>query len=1512
MKKTYYYTLLACLMSAATASAQMPGSTVKLDEKDAVGLTLQRFSPTQSSAPGQDALLRYPLLRLVRPDEPTPTQLPQVAHRLVEAHPQHANPAQVGEIMRAATGRELWGNVTYSNTWESYDLRGFYTFNTASSPFTMQLLGNYGSYYMEGNGGAVFQDNVLYVVRWSSYGSYFYIYLNTFDPETWGQTGSVTLKDPTYIALETATNQATGTTYGVFYNSDATGFVLGTVDYATLTRKDYGALEHPYVALGVTKNDELYGVATDGNLYHIDKATCEETLIGSTGVQILMDDGGHYGQSGEIDPKTGTFYWACKDATKQSALYTVDLTTGAATKLADFPGQETVYGLYVPAEPADDNAPAEVSDLTASFTGNALEGTISFTAPTQTYSGGTLSGSLGYAIMLGNDTLVAGTTQPGSTVTEEVEAPEGLNTFRVATTNSAGPSPESKVKVYVGNDEPLQVTDLDLNIDPETGEANLEWSPVTTGLHNGYIGNVTYNVVRYPDSVAVATDLSATSFAETLSADLPLQSYSYGVVAVNGSQTGKETVSNRAVYGAAVVPPYHEALDNADALDLFTIIDHNADGSTWSFNEREGAASYIYSRTNDGDDWLITPAIQLKGGSLYSLSFEVGGYGYSYLERIEVKHGNQPTVEGMTHTLLDSTDISSPDYTKYTREIAAEADQKVFIGFHAVSPANEYRLYLKNIDLYEGLSLTLPDSASITQLDADRSGALHVEGSFKTPTLTLGGDSLGQTLTKAEVTCQGRVVLSVDHPDTATVYSFTDDQPKQGFNDYEVKVYTTEGEGRPATGRVYVGIDTPQHPDRPQLTDETSSIHLAWNPVGTLGANGGVVKPEEVWYKVYDVIQTSDGAMAALRDSVQATTYDLAYDTNTGDQQALQFGLAAATEAGTSGIVGSQPLIVGKPYALPFHESVAKMNVSHFWWADRSGYSAFNLSGEKSADGDGGCFSLVTSAPHESAWINSGKIALAGVDNPKLYFSHYADPRSDVKLTVEVQRPDGTVDSLYTFDYASLTEGDADQWRREAVSLKAYTQLPYIMVRFRGDIGGKAYTLYLDDIAVSNVLPNDLKATLTAPEQLRKGNTTRVSINVTNKGDLPATRYTAILLADGEEVDAETVEEVLNPMESRAFSFNYTSSLFDDNSTVELRAVVETEDLTFPAANADSATVTLLVPTQSQPESLSAEDAGQGTGRVNLSWAAPLKTTSIVEDDMENYPAWAMDGFGDWTATYGEPKGGAGQLYASVPYPHQGEAFGYMVFDPRDWSTELTDQNPSLVPHSGKRYLASFYNYSGQDAETEYYDSNDWLISPSLSGEAQTISFWVNNVKAGNSDNVELFEVYYSTAGNDTTEFRKLGDAYTVAGGLWQQVSVNLPAGATHFAIRHCTTAKTSFVFMIDDVKYEAGSGLLVGYNLYRDQQFVATVDANQNEWVDEHVPDGTHTYAITAVYAEGESAPTYSQRVTTAMDKVAIADGKPHDVYTTDGRLVARGVTSLNQLSRGTYIINDQTVVVK
>ena len=152
---------------------------------------------------------------------------------------------------------------------------------------------------------------------------------------------------------------------------------------------------------------------------------------------------------------------------------------------------------------------------------------------------------------------------------------------------------------------------------------------------------------------------------------------------------------------------------------------------------------------------------------------------------------------------------------------------------------------------------------------------------------------------------------------------------------------------------------------------------MAWKAVGNTGANGGYVNTDKVWYRIPDVDQSNNDMVAELRDSVQGTSYDIDYDTNAGEQKAIQFGLSASNSAGNSLIVGSGPLIVGQAYMLPFRESLAQCAVSNFWWGDRTGNSAFTLS-------NGTTLPTVTAdaspstrqAPQETAWTNSGKIAL--------------------------------------------------------------------------------------------------------------------------------------------------------------------------------------------------------------------------------------------------------------------------------------------------------------------------------------------------------------------------------------------------------------------------------------------------------------------------------------------------------------------------------------------------------
>lgn len=84
--------------------------------------------------------------------------------------------------------------------------------------------------------------------------------------------------------------------------------------------------------------------------------------------------GSYYYQSGEIDPKSDVFYWAARDSAGVSGLYTVNLTSGAATKVGDYSSDyaEGMYvGMVIPAPATEDGAPATVTDSALNFEGRA-------------------------------------------------------------------------------------------------------------------------------------------------------------------------------------------------------------------------------------------------------------------------------------------------------------------------------------------------------------------------------------------------------------------------------------------------------------------------------------------------------------------------------------------------------------------------------------------------------------------------------------------------------------------------------------------------------------------------------------------------------------------------------------------------------------------------------------------------------------------------------------------------------------------------------------------------------------------------------------------------------------------------------------------------------------------------------------------------------------------------------------------------------------------------------------
>lgn len=399
------------------------------------------------------------------------------------------------KAQKVPLGRELWGNVVKSTRWQNgVNEYGFYSFGASGSIDINELFTDDNMY---ANASGAMVGNRLDVIRYNREQNVMYHYL--YNAST-GECENISyLTDFSLWATETAVS-ADNKVYGVFFTGDAEGTELGIADYANETRTAIGTVSRYYVALGITKDNVLYGIDTNGNLYSINSTTAKEKFIGSTGVKVSGANNDWNVQSGEIDQETGIFYWASTDPQGNSALYTVDLATAKATKIGDFMHNEQVAMLTIPKETVKDEAPALASDTSLVFDKASLTGKVSFTAPSTTYIGGSLSGSLSYVVSVDGKETKKGTASAGQKVEEALTVKRGIHSVAVCFSNAVGNGPKAYANRFVGDDIPLKPTNVKATVDVKTGNVQIAWNAVTQGVNEGYVGDMKYSVVRYPDS----------------------------------------------------------------------------------------------------------------------------------------------------------------------------------------------------------------------------------------------------------------------------------------------------------------------------------------------------------------------------------------------------------------------------------------------------------------------------------------------------------------------------------------------------------------------------------------------------------------------------------------------------------------------------------------------------------------------------------------------------------------------------------------------------------------------------------------------------------------------------------------------------------------------------------------------------------------------------------------------------------------------------------------------------
>lgn len=1400
----------------------------------------------------------------------------------------------------SAAAPVIHGNIVGPADWVDYT-SGIYTF-AAEAPVVLDMQKE--SRFISVNGGGDLVDGMYhYISDNDGLGSSYDFRMYLYDATTWipknnfRVPGNWSSPDMTY-------DRTTGRLYGSF-TTDCSIWQFGWMNPADGVFTPLASAGGGYPVVAVNRFGAVYAIDFEGNLLEVNKADGSTAKLFSTG---LIPSGL---QSGCFDPQGDTLYWCFRGADDKTALYAVDIALGSAgvREIGAFPMNEIVTGAYIePVAPDPSVTPAAVSGIKVVTADD--ESVVSFALPATYADGAPITApSVDYMVLVdGIMPLQALSAAPGTEVEciyKDLADGEHMVTVMPGCDNHDGVSVTSFF--FVGADTPMPVGDLRVN--REGNMFTARWSAPAGGAGGGSINQdaLTYEVKFFTGNKSETFTVGEPRFGKEVIIDYAANCR-VEVVAVDGTLRSEAVESAPVMMGPGYPVPYSANFDGGAGVNDFLMVDANGDGATWFYEPiYDDVRTYYKTDTGNMDDWLYTPIIDLNDGYFYHLQFSAKTAGVAYEELMEVKAGLMRTAGDMTLGILPVKTYVGTSATVHDAYFTIPASGNWHIGFHSVTEGTSLYLSLDNIKVERGGLMTAPAGVTGAVATPAAAGALECDLAFTMPSLTLDGDPIDENM-RVEVRRSGRKVKELTDVVPGAPVSIERLAGRQGMNTYDIVCYNGDGAGMPVSVPVYIGEDKPLPPANVRVTEGKDGCPVVtWDaPAG--GVNGGVVNEANLTYTVrrgFDkeyILEKSKDRYVTDRMGMEVV------------QQAIMYYEVYATNgAGTSEKAESAHFIMGEPYEMPYSESFKDMQEMHGPWLgllidNPAGVWYIDEEGARPScepyDNNGG---LVTFAPGNDPHTSTLATPLVNIDNadhPVLEFYFYCLYGNESRLNIGVRTAETEYEVIRSF-----VVGDnsfAQGWNRVRLPLAEYQDEGYVQVYFTG-INGCVYgnnAIHLDCIAISDIPRYDVAAAmLEVPESIIPAMEATFMATVANVGLEAVNDVTVTLLRGNTPVCTQQVE-VVPPSGMLGIGLTDMAELsFDEleEYSFMVSAPSDKNDANDRSAAYD---VAVELPHYPVPVVRGRVDGGEAV----LEWEKP-QTAGVrapVADGFEDYAPFIIDNVGDWTLTDVDGAAGTTGILDGegnpLDYDNMGKPMAYQVFNPGMLGFPVYDGDGTrsmYATHGGNQMMCAF-------CDLDAYN-DDWLISPVLPGDAQTISFYAKSYTGYYG--LESFVIMVSETGTSISDFVALTEIMS-APKDWTRFKMELPKGTRHFAIR-CVSVD-QFALCIDDVKFTPESSepvdlVLTGYNVYRDNALVATAGAEATSCRVAMEEGASPRFRVSAVYHLGESA--HSPVVELDMTGINAAgedmaacsargyrggvgiqqpDGSEAVVYSADGRMAA------------------------
>lgn len=1321
------------------------------------------------------------------------------------------------------------------------------------------------------------------------------VYLYEWDSDTW-KSMIDPVKNPNLtmgggVDVDPLTNKV----YGI---DNGSRVLLKTLDYAARTSTDVGDLSSVIssVSAFAISNDGIgYIVSESGELYKVNLETAQTEKVGNLDFTMYSAL-----QSMTFDRRTNKLYLAVSERDPDSSgfygrLCEVNLTDATTKLVGYFPEAEEYTVLHVVYDP-EAGAPGNITDLKAEYADASGNGVVSFTVPSVTFGGSPLTGSVNYSVYVNdNETPVAtGTASAGQKVTANVTAAEGRTKYVVVLSNQAGEGERNAIESWGGEDTPA-VTNVTT---VQTGNnVTLSWE--TGGANGGYadFDGMTYDIYRFPGPTCVAEGLAGNSFTDDLTGE-PNGAFVYSVTPVRNGRYFQAFKTAPVFGGTPRELPYSQDFETKNAEYEFMLLNNHDLGWKIAPNwELEGVMWYTSSPYVDADSWALTPELKMEEGNTYVIDFKMSKISARFSEYLGAGIGigiDPSTYE----TIMDRTEVTSMAWEEGENVHLVYVCKKTgayHFGFHAMSPRNQSAVFIHELSIEKGLPVTVPEAPADVTAVPGANGDLTASVSFTAPSRTVGGTALNK-ITKATLYREGtdEPVAELTNVTPGQKYTIVDDDAMNGRLTYTVTTWNEFGEGAGASASVYVGIDIPKAPRNISVKDNLDgSFTLNWD-MDTEGVNGGLVDLDELTYNIY---YYDDGSMINYAENVEGTTFTIRGLRTSGSQAFFFPAVSAVNDLGESEVVDTPVVTIGTAYTVPFMEGF--QSLSGIWCPEGDGTVSWSLYSGMSVDDDNFLMGARAKDYNAVGALRSGKFSVKGVEHPKLAFSFFGAPGYDNTLTVYINREGGTDEKLLEIPFKTL-EGGAG-WRTCLVDLDDYKNAAYINIVFGvrfDDDSDEGDFIYFDDVNVRDVPAHNLAVQVLPQNRVTAGEDARIDVRLHNIGT-SVENNSKVEIYVNDVLHTTLASPELNPFDRAKLSNIFPVAIVAPELT-RVKAVLVNSDDSMEEDNTSVATMKVFAPLFESASNLTAEEAGD---KVTLNWDAP-EDSAVATESFEGYESFKYDGFGDWTVYDGD---GANTMSAvSVYFPGRNNPAAFFTVDFGSLGYDMKE-NPDFAGHTGDAYIACMIPNT--------LTNNDWVISPELSGNAQTISLYAKSLGAILG---EKFEILYSEGSTNPDDFVALGTIYE-PGETWEEYSAEIPAGAKYFAI-HCTS-RYGGMLMIDDVTFEPAARELIGYKVYRNDELIATLGADKLTYT-EDAPKGEISYKVTALYKNGESAPcekvvtlsvvnigAAGASVTAANGMIVIsgAEGEEVNVTALDGKTIYNGVAASTvkvPVDNGVYMV--------